>query len=210
MAKKKQKFYVVWVGATPGIYDSWDQCKLQIQGYPGAKYKSFRSLQAAQQAFDQAATDHIGTGPKSSVMTEFSTEGIIWDSLSVDAACSGSPGVMEYRGVWTQDRTEVFHRGPYEWGTNNVGEFMALIHGIAWLQKQGMHNIPIYSDSRTALAWLRNRKTKTTLERRSSNKELFELFDRAEEWMNKSSWTNKILKWETKKWGEIPADFGRK
>lgn len=209
MAKKKQKYYVVWVGAVPGVYKDWDSCNAQIRGYPVAKFKSFKTLAEANEAFGESPSNHIvkkGSKPKK-VHTQ---QGIIRQSLSVDAACSGSPGIMEYQGVWTHNHEPVFHKGPFSWGTNNVGEFLALVHGIAFLKKRGMHDTPIYSDSRTALSWLRNKQVKTTLEKRSSNQDLFELLHRAEQWTKKNTWTNPVLKWETKKWGEIPADFGRK
>lgn len=201
----------MWVGAKPGVYTSWDECKEQIQGYPAAKYKSFESMAEANKAYASNPSTYIGLSSKPKVIkTTGDRSGIIWDSISVDAACSGSPGTMEYRGVWTKDGTQIFHRGPYEYGTNNVGEFLALVHGIAWLKQQGMDHVPIYSDSRTAMAWLRNKKTKSTLERKKINEGLYELFDRAEAWIKSNSWSNPVHKWETKKWGEIPADFGRK
>lgn len=210
MAKKKQKYYVVWEGLNPGIYLTWDKCNAQIKGYPGAKYKSYTSHEEAKEAFNEDYSDHIGTNKKTKVARTFDRSDVIWESLSVDAACSGSPGIMEYRGVWTGDAAEVFRMGPYDWGTNNVGEFLALIHGLAWLQKHGIKDIPIYSDSRTAMSWLRNKKIKTTLERRSSNVVLFQMMARAVKWMKTNTWQNPVLKWETSKWGEIPADFGRK
>ena len=210
MAKKKQKYYVVWDGVVPGIYDSWSDCQQQIKGYPSAKYKSFNTLEEAQKAFHSDYHTHIGLKRKRSIIPKSDRSQIIDNSLSVDAACSGSPGILEYRGVWTSDGVEVFRMGPFQWGTNNVGEFLALVHGIAFLQKNEMHEIPIYSDSRTALSWLRNKKVKTTLKRKKVNEKLFVLLDRAELWVRNNQWTNPIIKWDTKNWGEIPADFGRK
>ena len=210
MAKKKQKYYVVWEGAQPGIYSSWNECQLQIKGYPGARYRSYTSKADAEDAYSQPYSVEKKLPKKKRDVDDSKSSSIIWNSLSVDAACSGSPGIMEYRGVWTSDHVEVFRMGPFQWGTNNVGEFLALVHGIALLQKLRKHKTPIYSDSRTALSWLRNRKVKTTLERRSSNVKLFVLLERAEDWIKTNQWSNPILKWETSKWGEIPADFGRK
>lgn len=202
---------MVWQGVEPGIYDNWNDCKAQIQGFPDAKYKSFPTREEANAAYGGTASDFIGKSKKKPKdLLTFDRSEIIWDSLSVDAACSGSPGVMEYRGVWTEDGTEVFRKGPFEYGTNNVGEFLALVHGISWLRQIGKEDTPIYSDSRTALAWLRNKKTKTTLERRAINEGLFRMFDRAERWIQENTWSNPIHKWDTKRWGEIPADFGRK
>jgi len=212
MAKKKQKYYVVWQGVEPGIYDSWTDCQLQINGFAGARYKSFSTLAEARVAFGDQAEEHIGKKKKQkrSNKPTIPVDVIIKNSLSVDAACSGSPGIMEYRGVWTEDGTEVFRKGPFDYATNNVGEFLALVHGISWLQRRGMHEMVIYSDSRTAMAWLRNKKVKTTLKRKKINEDVFKLLDRAEKWAQEKSWSNQVIKWETSSWGEIPADFGRK
>ena len=81
------------------------------------------------------------------------------ESLAVDAACSGNPGDMEYRGVYTATGQEIFHIGPLKEGTNNVGEFLALVHGLALLQQKGS-DLPIYSDSRNAISWVKKRNAK--------------------------------------------------
>jgi ribonuclease HI len=131
------------------------------------------------------------------------------NSISVDAACSGNPGPMEYRGVITATKQEIFRIGPFPMGTNNIGEFLALVHGIALLKKQGS-NMPIYSDSVNALGWVKKKAAKTKLPRSEKTEQLFQLLDRAEEWLRNNTYTNPLLKWETEVWGEIPADFGRK
>ena len=130
-------------------------------------------------------------------------------ALAVDAACSGNPGVMEFRGVIADTGTEVFRRGPYPQGTNNIGEFLALVLGLAYLKQ---NNLPwnIYTDSVTALAWLRQRKCKTKLPRTPENELLFQTVAKAEAWLRANTYTTRIYKWDTEKWGEIPADFGRK
>lgn len=130
-------------------------------------------------------------------------------ALAVDAACSGNPGVMEFRGVIADTGTEVFHRGPFPQGTNNIGEFLALVLGLAYLKK---NNLPwnIYTDSVTALAWLRQRKCKTKLPQTPQTEELFVMVQKAEAWLRANTYTTRIYKWDTEKWGEIPADFGRK
>ncbi|MGB0789138.1 MAG: ribonuclease H, partial [Marinirhabdus sp.] len=46
--------------------------------------------------------------------------------------------------------------------------------------------------------------------RKDKNKPLFELIARAEKWLRTNTYTTKVVKWETRAWGEIPADFGRK
>lgn len=130
-------------------------------------------------------------------------------ALAVDAACSGNPGVMEFRGVIADTGTEVFHRGPFPQGTNNIGEFLALVLGLAYL-KQNNLTWNIYTDSVTALAWLRQRKCKTKLPRTELNEPLFQMIAKAEAWLRANTYTTRIYKWDTDKWGEIPADFGRK
>jgi len=211
MAKSK-KFYVVWRGVKPGIYSSWDECNNQIKGYPEAKYKSFPSLEMAEEAYNGNPLDYLGKNiPKKALSTE-ELKRIgkpIMKSISVDAACSGNPGKMEYQGVTTNNGEQLFHVGPFEQGTVNIGEFLALVHGLAFL-KQHNSTLPIYTDSRTAMKWVREKKTNTLLQRTPVNDKIFVLMERAIKWLQNNTYQNKIMKWETKAWGEIPADFGRK
>jgi len=210
---KKTKYYVVWNGNQTGVFDSWTKCQLQIKGYPGARYKSFKTKAEADAAYNNE-TGYVEkrtatAKPTLSSLDEKVRAQIIMESISVDAACSGNPGVMEYRGVHTSDASEIFRLGPFQYGTNNLGEFLALVHGLALLKKQES-DVPIYSDSRTAIAWVRNKRVKTTIKRVAANRKMFELVDRAEIWLHNNTYTTKIIKWDTENWGEIPADFGRK
>lgn len=214
MAGKKQKWYVVWVGANPGIYDNWADAKAQITGFPKARYKSFSSVSEAQKAFRSAPSMYMSKSSKSEksnkTVRNISHEMIVNPSLSVDAACSGNPGLMEYQGVRTSDSMQLFHMGPFEEGTNNVGEFLALVHGLAYLKKIEKPQIPIYSDSKIAIGWVLKKKCNTKLKKSKKNENLFELIRRGEKWLKENTFKTPILKWETKSWGEIPADFGRK
>lgn len=208
---KAKKYYVVWVGNSPGVYNSWNECQLQIKGFPGAKYKSFKSKAEAEAAFSDSYNEHYTSGSKSQKKTTSWDESVILkNSISVDAACSGNPGDMEYQGVDTYTGAVFFKKGPFPQGTNNVGEFLALVHALAWLKQKNDNTTAIYTDSRTAMAWVRNKKVKTLLKQTPRNKILFELMDRAISWLKANSYENPIIKWETKEWGEIPADFGRK
>ncbi|MBP1613149.1 MAG: ribonuclease [Bacteroidetes bacterium] len=205
----KQKFYVVWDGVTPGIYASWNDCLLQTKGYESAKYKSFDTREEAEQAFASSPYAYIGKKAKAAPpKPETLSEAIIDNSLAVDAACSGNPGPMEYRGVYVASMQEIFRFGPMR-GTNNIGEFLALVHGLALLKQKGF-DMPIYSDSVNAISWVKQKKCKTKLPRTLETEALFQLIERAEKWLKENKYTTPILKWETKKWGEIPADFGRK
>ncbi|MDL2323050.1 ribonuclease H family protein [Bacteroidales bacterium OttesenSCG-928-A17] len=207
----KQKWYVVWKGKIPGIYDSWVACKSQTEGFEGALYRAFESRQKAEEAYRSNPWSYMGGGnvSKGESAKRFDGGGIVQNSLAVDAACSGNPGVMEYRGVYTATGEEIFHSPCFQNGTNNIGEFLALVHGLALLKKQNS-TIPVYSDSVNAITWVRNKKCKTKLEPNEQNADLFELIDRAEIWLKNNDYGNTILKWDTKNWGEIPADFGRK
>ena len=131
------------------------------------------------------------------------------DALAVDAACSGNPGPMEYRGVCLATGLQVFHLGPL-YGTNNVGEYLAIVHALALLKKHGRRMV-IYSDSRNALLWVKARRCRTKLERTPKTEPLFQLIERADRWLQTHDFADiPLLKWETKRWGEVPADFGRK
>lgn len=209
---KKEKFYVVWAGKKPGIYTSWKDCKAMTDGYAGAKYKSFETFVKAKQAYNGDYNDFKGTSTKKRVLSpeekaRYGEPNLY--SIAVDAASSGNPGVMEYRGVDTQTVKQLFHQGPFKQGTNNIGEFLALVHGLAYLKKIGSDRL-IYSDSRIAIGWVKKKKCNTKLKENSRNKDVMALVKRAEQWLKSHTYNTTIVKWETKAWGEIPADFGRK
>lgn len=210
----KNKYYVVWSGRVPGVYTTWEACKAQVENEAGAKYKSFDTEEKALTAFEKgyAAYKAAADAIKSAAATNPDASAVGLpdkNSLAVDAACSGNPGDMEYRGVFTATGEELFRIGPFKEGTNNIGEFLAIVHGLALLKQKGSR-LPLYSDSRNAILWVKNKKCKTRLARTELNEPIFDLIARAEKWLNENSYTTPILKWETPVWGEIPADFGRK
>ena len=205
----KNRYYVVWNGVEPGIYDSWDKCRAQIEGVKQALYKGFATLPEAQRAYSSSPGQYIGAGAKAEKPQAGELPANIYrNALAVDAACSGNPGQMEYRGVYLETGQEVFHFGPI-YGTNNIGEFLAIVHALALLHQK--HSaMPIYSDSRNALLWVKQGTCKTKLPRTPESAPLFEYIERAEKWLREHSYSNPLIKWETGIWGEIPADFGRK
>ena len=226
MSKKTQKYYVVWQGREPGIYDSWEECKKQTHGF-SAKYKSFESREMAEQAYrlgyypQQEASAVASPVPKAQPMVGVDENGMtavmhpipgveppILDSLAVDAACSGNPGVMEYQGVYVANRQQMFHfQAPV--GTNNIGEFLGIVHGLSYLKKHNLNQI-IYSDSVNAINWVKRKECRTKLPLTSQTVELWNYIRRAEAWLHNNTYTTEIRKWDTEHWGEIPADFGRK
>lgn len=208
----KLKYYVVWIGRKPGIYPSWKDCKDQVDGFDGAKYKGFPTMEMAESAFNDDFVKYLNKElrtPGKIVCSDPLISVPDLDSVSVDAACKGNPGILEYRGVDTRSGAELFRQGPFPEGTINIGEFLAIVHALALLKKINS-SWPVYSDSKTAISWIRKKEIKTNLRRNNKNKPLFDLVDRAINWLNNNSWNNPIKKWETQYWGEIPADFGRK
>lgn len=208
----KQKFYVVWKGRQIGIFDSWEKCKDQVFGFADAEYKSFNTRHFAEEAFKKNSKNFIGKEIFDSKLNSGQIKLIgnpILESISVDGAWNTATGIVEYRGVDTKTSEELFRQGPFEDGTNNIVEFLAIVHALAYC-KQNTWMLPIYSDSRIAIGWVRNKQVKTKLTNSTNNKKLFKLIDRALKWLNKNKYSNKILKWETRAWGENPADFGRK
>ena len=206
----KQKFYVVWKGRKTGVFTTWQECSAQVTGFNGAEYKSFENLEAAEIAFKSAYEEYKGirVPTLSPAMLEIIGKPIE-DSYCVDASCIGYPGPMEYKCVHTTTQQEIFHQGPFENGSNNIGEFLAIVHTLALFKKRDI-SLPIYTDSETALTWVKNKKCKTKLLQDDKNAPIFDLITRAEDWLNKNEYANKLLKWDTNAWGEIPADYGRK
>ena len=236
---KKPKYYVVWEGHTPGIYTEWETAEAQVKGYPEAVFKAFSSREEAEIAFEEGPLEYVGqrttdNGQQTTVNSQRTTvngqqspdrlellrkqaamkacqalpTAVDAQAIAVDAACSGNPGQMEYRGVYLKTGEEIFHYGPV-FGTNNIGEFLAIVHGLALLAQRG-YTIPIYSDSVNAMLWVKRKQCRTTLPLNEKTQALHEHIRRAETWLRTHSYSNDLRKWETEKWGEIPADFGRK
>lgn len=223
-----QKFYVVWVGRNPGVYDNWDDAREQIENFPNARFKGFGSSAEAAAAYRSVSSkedvqdlgafltrigrDRNGSGLPSAGKPDYMTiPEIDLNGWAVDASCMGNPGVMEYRGVELMSGRELFRIGPFQDATNNIGEFLAIVHALALMwQRQEWHTI--YSDSVSGMSWVRRQAVKTTLARTPRNEKVFEMIGRAMVWLKSHDWSRqcRVLKWQTELWGEIPADFGRK
>ncbi len=205
----RQKFYVVWKGRKPGIFASWAECEKQIKGFAGAEFKAFGSLPEAESAFHSSYKVYKGRPASLGKWKDASVQPIL-PSLSVDAACNGSPGILEYRGVFTESGDQIFRYGPFPDGTNNVGEFLAIVHALTWMEKH-KSPLPVYSDSENGISWVYAGKCKTNLKHTSRNTPLFAMIHSAENWLAENKLEDDaVLKWDTNLWGENPADFGRK
>ena len=211
----KNKFYVVWSGRTPGIYSDWETCKKEIMGCKGAKYKGFPDRLSAETAFKQGPDAYWGKDISPVIDLSKATVQPVSPCIAVDAACAGNPGKMEYQGVFVDFSTQpatrknLFKSQVFPNATNNIGEFLAIVHALAWM-KQKHVQYPIYSDSVNAQKWIREKQCKTKLQPNAKNEYLFGLITRAEKWLNENAIEVSILRWKTEIWGEIPADFGRK
>lgn len=210
-----RKFYVVWDGRAPGIYDSWEEARLQIEGFPNARYRAYGSQEEATRAFRGDARQEMALyrqmAARKAEAVNYAAMNIRGDAIAVDGACSRNPGPMEYRGVSVGTGKEIFRVGPVANATNNIGEYLAIIHAAALLKQRGDFTTPIYSDSRTALAWIRAGHHGSKIVPNAGNARAFDLLRRADAWLAANGpIRNPLLKWDTENWGEIPADFGRK
>lgn len=140
----KQKFYVVWKGRVPGIYDSWEACNAQISGFAGAEYKSFKTRTMAEDAFKNNSENYIG---KDIFETELTPEQLVLlgvpkqDTISVDADWNTVSMInvilVAYR-MWTVKGIkkglrcieEPFVRGDQESAIEPLAPFIALVNQI--------------------------------------------------------------------------------
>ena len=213
MAARKNKFYVVWEGTTPGVYLTWAQCASAIKGFSNAKHKSFPSLESAEKAFREGPDAYWGTHKFVSPLSDAALDAIgqpMTNSMCVDAACDTTTKIMEYRGVWYHDKSIAFQQGPFQKATNNIGEFLAIVHALALMAKQ-LIDWPVYSDSQTAISWVRNKSVRSTsIQLGKTSEDINNLVARSLRWLNDNEYNNAVLKWKTEAWGEVPADYGRK
>lgn len=207
---KKPKFYVVLKGHKPGIYLTWSEAQAQTHQFSGPIFKSFESKAEADLAWKNQRFEPNHFKAKTTDTKSKESKGLkpTGAYLVVDAACSGSPGPTEYQGFFFPNKVAIFHLS-IGLANNNIGEFLAIVHAMAWMDKNG-YNLPVFSDSKTAISWVRLKKVKSELPRNSKTEKAWELVDRALIWLTTHSLPGPIKKWETEVWGENPADFGRK
>lgn len=232
MSAKQRKWYVVWEGYRPGVYDNWQECQFQINGFQGAKFKSYPTAEQAQEAYELGYDEGRKMGQQQRVATPQSSKlqvvhntaeapqqligdkvapkGFLNHSIAVDGACSSNPGVTEYRGVYTFSHAELF-RAVIPWGTNNIGEYLAIVHALALMEQGKLLPLPIYSDSKVALGWVAQGRCRTRLDTSDPRSaQTYQLIQRATRWLQTHDFRVPLMKWDTVAWGEIPADFGRK
>lgn len=134
-----KKYYAVRVGKTPGIYMTWDDCKAMVDGYPGAKYKSFGSLEEAENFID---------GNKS---TNTSSETEMKTYAFVDGSYNVATNVYGYGGFLVVDGEKYILQGSgseEEMASmrNVAGEILGSMAAVEKALELGVEELVIYYD----------------------------------------------------------------
>lgn len=206
-----------------GRYSTWDACRRAIEGQPSPSYCAFKDAREADEALATCASAALWKQRKAAgavrVWRAEAFAGQCRHAVAVDAACSGSPGPVEFRGVVISgDSPEIvaaFAMGPFERGTNNVGEFLAIAYGLHWLAQRSLLATgawAVYSDSAVAMGWARDGECRTKADCGRALRDLVKL---AERWLASAEFraaldAGALKKWQTARWGETPADYDRK
>lgn len=205
-----EKYYVVWAGRKKGVFPSWAQCSRSVFKFPGAKFRSYKTLAAARAAFERGPTANAASPP----LWTTANPGPVLPCVAVDASCRGPPGPTEFRGVMlcmpiAPAGEVIFQSSVYKMGTNNIGEFLAIVTALMWLEQKVQRDTLVYSDSAVAIGWVKNGHANSQLE--GISQDLKDELLTAEGWLViHANSICRIRKWDTRAWGEIPADYGRK
>ena len=205
----KNNVYVVFAPRSiRGVYDSWVRCQSALRGVSGTSFAGFKNVAEANEALRCGSLAEY----RARAATRKPWIGHVQlPCIVVDAACSGAPGPVEYRGVVIPEMYEAFRRGPYHQGTNNIGEFLAIVAGLRWLENTSL-DFPLYSDSAVAIGWVTGRGECNT--HQVPGAELRDAIAAAERWLmlpsSRALAESRVRKWDTRELGEIPADYGRK
>lgn len=213
--KKRSKFYTVFRGFVPGVYETWEECQASTKGFSGASFASFKTRAEAEHALSVGDLKKWREMEETLKKDRWMHSDVLKDGpcLVVDAACSGFPGPVEFRGVLLPSSAEAFRCGPFRNGSNNIGEFLAIVTGMRWLNERSLA-IPIYSDSKCAIGWVTHRGVcNTSMDKADQSAEIRSELARAESWLRgpfAHKYIKLLRKWDTEELGEIPADFDRK
>jgi ribonuclease HI len=133
-------------------------------------------------------------------------------AICTDAACPSNPWPIEYRGVIVSTGKEVFNYGPLDWWSVNIAEFLAIVEWLKRLLQNQKYTI-LYSDSKTAIWWIKKGAINTTITKNKNNTILFEIIHESIQWLKLNSDRSNYItlsKRPTSQRGQIPADFWRK
>ncbi len=158
-----KKYYVVWKGRKKGVFTDWDTCKQQVDGFAGARYKSFKTRNEAEAAFSGKAITPGTTTPKKktasgSVNTHTASDvaAIKVDTkIFTDGGCEPNPGEAGSGiAIYRNDQVSELWYGLYNpAGTNNTAELNALHHALMIAKEELGQNksVVIFCDSKYSI-----------------------------------------------------------
>lgn len=139
----KTKYYAVKVGRVPGIYLSWDECKKQVIGHPGALYKSFFSEAEARCYAD-------GNLPAKAVASESGRDSDNHYDVFVDG--SYYDGRYSWAFVVYENENVIFKKSGLGDNAgaaaihNVAGEIAAVMEAVQWAEPQEVGSVTICHD----------------------------------------------------------------
>jgi ribonuclease HI len=148
------KYYVVFKGRTPGIYQNWTECQKQINKFKGAEHKSYLSVEAAEEAY--YGQDYIVNSENNEQAQEGNLLLNHFDySIFCDGACRGNPGPAGSGvAIYQRELLDLLLYGSYNsFSTNNAAELLALHEALLWAENyinNGL-SVQIYCDSSYAI-----------------------------------------------------------
>ena len=156
------KFYVVKKGRVPGIYLSWAECLRQVDTFAGAVYKSYKTRQEAEEAFESSSlttTSSVKTAPKKRTSTTSKADSgpAVTDNIRLriycDGACQGNPGRSgSGLAIYEDDKKPVLIYGAADvMGTNNTAELKALLRALELAVETQHDKVAILSDSKYSI-----------------------------------------------------------
>lgn len=195
------KIYLVEV--TPGEYKefhSWPACQAFVKG----KNVPFGSGVTRDEALEKVARSRAYIDKNGSKTTKAAAPvgAPPREGICSDAGTHGNPGPCEYQVCDLKGK--VLEHKKLGVHTNNYAE----LAGIgAMLQYAAINGITkCWTDSQIAIGWIASGRLGPTVHERDV---ILRMVTEIQTILRKNP-KLELLKWHTKKWGEIPADFGRK
>ncbi len=204
----KYSCYAVLEGRVPGVYDTWNECSAQVTGYSGAIFKGHICHSSARYEFRlhqrrKIAKFKIRTTPlakKKKVSTLPTSEYIV-----AGASYDRFNDTLTYRVVMGGTNETLFESEVYSGGNQSLGEYLALIEALKWVRENYKHDIPVLSNSMSAIIWIENKAYKGSLGIHDMDSDLYLELKKAKEYLsdmcqdgykyslNTLKWNNKLL-----------------
>jgi ribonuclease HI len=138
-----KKFYVVWTGRQTGVFTDWPTAQRSVDGFPGAKYKSFPTRAEAETALRAGAPPRTAARSATTKQTKpaqddaFASDSVVSLQIYCDGACEPNPGnagsgVVVYRAGAV---TELWYGLYNPNGTNNTAELNGLLSALLMAEK---------------------------------------------------------------------------